>query len=56
MTAVLLLNAALSTLVFIAILGMLAKSIGTGALRQTRRSRRVALRTLAPAAVALPEA
>jgi hypothetical protein len=56
MTAALLLNAALSTLVFIAILGMLTKGIGTGALRPTRRSRRIALRTAVLAAVVVPEA
>jgi hypothetical protein len=56
MTAVLFLNAALSTLVFIAILGMLAKGIGTGALRRTRRSPRIALHTAALAAVVVPEA
>jgi hypothetical protein len=56
MTAALCLNAALSALVFIAILAILAKSIGTGALRPARRSHRLALHTDAMAAVAVPEA
>jgi hypothetical protein len=55
MTAVLFLNVALCTLVFIAILAMLAKGIGAGTVRPTRRSRRIALRTAVLAAVVVPE-
>jgi hypothetical protein len=55
MTAALFLNAALSAVASIAVLGMLAKSIGTGAPRPTRRSRRIALRTADIGAAVVPE-